>query len=396
MKRTIAIILVVSILMLTGVGSVLHGDYANQKTISIHPLRQTALAQYNTHAPIVITSNADFAANDATGVGTRSDPYTFKNLRIVATETCIEVRDTTAFFVISNCKLQSGRADPVIWFQDLENGIVENSDVFGGSSGLELNQVIDCSATGNSFYGGYNGVLVFNSQNNTIIENEIHNNQRGVMLDWSDHSSIVNNSIYSNSGYGIEVAFYSSNNTIYGNSLGWNHDENAFDDGEDNNFDDGVSIGNLWSDYNSSESYQIPGLGGDIDDFANILIDTTAPVIVPQYDTAIDVESTGNTLTWLAGDQFPASYIVQENDAIATSGIWNGEAITIDLDHLIVGTYAITIIIHDGAGNTASDDVFVSVVSFLLGGLGTELVMLASGITVASFIIIIILIKKLS
>lgn len=382
--------------MLTVVGSALNGDYTKQTTVSVRPLSQTILAQYDTHAPIVITSNADFAANGATGVGTRSEPYTFKNLRIAATGVCIEVRDTTAFFAISNCKLQSGVADPAIWFQDVENGKVENCDVFGGSSSLELNQVTDCSATGNSFYGGHNGVLLFNSHNNTIIDNEIHNNQRGVMLDWTDHCAIVNNSIYSNSGYGIEVAVYSSNNTIYGNSFGWNHDENALDDGEDNNFDDGVSIGNLWSDYNSSESYQILGLRGNIDNFADILIDTTAPVIVPQYDTAIDIESNGNTITWLVGDQFPAYYIIEENDAQVILGIWSGGEITFDLDHLDIGTYAITITIYDGAGNSASDGIFVSVVSFLLGGLGTELVMIASGITVTSFIIIIILIKKLS
>jgi hypothetical protein len=120
------------------------------------------------------------------------------------------------------------------------------------------------------------------------------------------------------------------------------------------------------------------------------------PILVPHYDTAIDVESVGNTLTWLAYDVFPWSYIIAENGQNTIVSVWVGGEITMGLDHLALGTWTITIIITDGAGNETSDEVFVSVVSFILGGIGTELVMIASGLTVASFVMIIILSKKLS
>ena len=69
---------------------------------------------------------------------------------------------------------------------------------------------------------------------------------------------------------------------------------------------------------------------------------------------------------------------------------------TFDLDHLIVGTYMISITVSDGAGNSATDSISVIVVEFILGGLGTELVMIASGITLVVFLVMIVLVKKMT
>ena len=402
MKRNIVAAFTLSVLMVSGMGILLiTSSNTSVKSIMVSPVQESIPAQYEPHAPIEVRSNADFAALGASGVGTRSDPYIFDNLEISNAETCIEIQDTTAYFLILNCKVSSADLDPAIRLRNVENGRVEQCEIAGGSSGLEFNGALDSSASGNAFYGCWNGILMFNSENCTVYDNEIHNNQYGVKLEWTEWCEITNNSIYSNDEFGIEVAFYSYNNSFYGNSIGWNYlsggdEENAIDNGEDNRFDDGISLGNLWSDYTVAEPYQVPGLAGVTDEFAGLLVDDTAPAIVPQYDTAIDAESIDNTLTWLVGDEFPATYMIEENEYLATTGIWSGEEITISLDHLEVGTYELTITIYDGADNSATDVVFVSVISFLLGGIGTELVMIASGITVLSFAIIIILIKKLS
>ncbi|MFX1578240.1 MAG: right-handed parallel beta-helix repeat-containing protein [Promethearchaeota archaeon] len=403
MKQIFVVLLTLSLLMIAGVGILSSASRGfGMQSIMVSFNHENTIAQYQSHASILIESNADFAALGASGVGTPSEPYTFENLQISAIETCIEVRDTTAYFVILNCKLTTAEVtNPVIRFLNVENGRIEQCEVNGGASGLELNEAMDCSAIENSFYGCYNGLLFFNSANCTITENKIHNNQVGVKLDWTEYCDILNNTVYSNFEFGIEIASNSDNNTCYGNSIGWNHvrsdsEQNAIDNGEDNLFDDGSSIGNLWTDFNESEPYQVYGDAATIDHYAGLMEDNIDPVIVPQYDTVIDVESVGNSLTWLVGDEFPASFIVEEDDVQVILGVWNGDQITIDLDHLSIGIHEVTVTIYDGAGNEASDGVLVSVVSFILGGIGTELVMIASAITVASFLIIVALMKRLS
>ena len=402
LKRSIVTSVLVSLLILSTVGSVfVASSHPGFKSIKVNPIRENALAQYQTSEPIFIQSNADFVSQGATGNGTLSNPYTFENLQISNTTSCIQITDTTAYFVISNCKLESDDSDPVIWFDSVENGRVEQCEIAGGYNGLELASSYNCSITENSIYNASNGVVLLSASNCSVIDNSVHNNHRGVQLDYSDHCHVLNNSIYSNWGYGIEVELLSHNNTIYGNYIGWNDiavgaGGNALDNGGDNAFDDGSSIGNFWSNFITSEIYQIPGSAGSNDTFAQLLEDTINPIIVPLDDTAIDVEVPGNTLTWLVYDTFPESYYIQENEVETYSAIWNGEDITIGLDQLPVGVHSITITLYDGAGNIGSDEVLVTVVSFILGGIGTELVMMASGITVACFVVIILLIKRLS
>lgn len=402
MKRNTVISVVVSLLILsTAVSVAVTSSHSCLKFITVNPIQVTTVAQYQTSEPLLITSNADFAMLGATGVGTPSEPYTFENLQISNAESCIQIQDTTAYFVISNCKLESNDSAPVLIFDNVENGRVEQCEITGDTTGFDLMESRDCSVVESSFYGTFTGVMLRYTSNCTVIDNSMHNNQKGIIIEQSDHCDILNNSIYQNSNHGIEIVSYSHNNTIYGNSIGWNDfalgiGHNVIDNGEDNTFDDNSSIGNFWSDFNESETYLIPGTGGSIDSFAQLLEDIEGPRIFPLDDTAIDVETSGNTLTWLVYDEFPATCVIQQDEILTFSAIWNGGNITFGLDHLGVGTHTITIIISDGAGNEASDEVLVSAVSFILGGIGTELVMIASGLTVAGIVLFVLLIKRLS
>jgi hypothetical protein len=57
-----------------------------------------------------------------------------------------------------------------------------------------------------------------------------------------------------------------ANNRIYENKIGWNG-QNAICDGSYNTWDDGVNRGNIWSDYNSTHQYIVPGEGYCIDHY---------------------------------------------------------------------------------------------------------------------------------
>ncbi len=392
---------VLILLISTVTGALFSFSHLGHKSIKVDPIGQYITAQYQTREPFIVTSNFEFASLGATGVGTPSDPYVFENLEITDEGSCIQVENTTAHFVISNCKLESGNLHPTIRFYNVENGRVEQCEAIGGSSGLELVESQDCLIQENYFYDCWNGINLFSTFTSTIIENSIHNNHKGIVVYQSDSCLILNNLIYSNLERGVEIAYLSYNNTIYGNSIGWNdvqsaEEKNAFDSGVNNTFDDGASIGNFWSDYNESEIYAIAGIGGSIDQFAQLLKDEENPSVLGLMDIAIDVDSYGNTLTWTVYDMYPASYIVEENELQTVFAAWEGSEISYGLDYLQVGTHAITLILYDGAGNTVSDGVFVTVVSRVLGGIGTEFVMIASGITVACFVIIIFIIKRLS
>jgi parallel beta-helix repeat protein len=401
MKCNAMITVVVALLVLSiVVNASVSSSRQNLKAITVSPIRNILNSQVESEN-LVMESNADFALFGATGVGTRSEPYRIENLQISYTETCILVQDTTAYFVISNCKFQSNGTEPAVLFSNVENGRVDNCEFTEGASGIKLYDSIDCSIANSTFYGCSNGIRLTSSANSSVIGNEIHNNNRGVLVENSQFCEILDNSIYSNWQYGIEITFSASNNTIYGNSIGWNvisgeNEVNAIDSGFDNAFDDGVSIGNYWDDYNSSEPYIISGTGSSIDDFAQLLEDNVNPALVPLNDIAIDVNSEGNSITWQTYDLFPKSYTIRQNTVIATSAIWDGGEVTFDLDHLSVGTYEISISVVDGAGNSATDTISVTVVEFILGGLGTELVMIASGITLVVFLAMIVLVKKMT
>ncbi len=402
MKHSSITSMLVSLLILSTASSMLIASVpSGLKSVNVSTIRENTIAQYQTREPILITSNVDFVLQGASGVGTPSDPYTFENIQITDAESCIVIQDTTANFVISNCKLEAGASRPAILLQDVENGRVEQCEIIAGVSGIQLLSVVDCFVVDNSLFGCWNGIVLRYASNCTVLENRVYNNNKGILFEGSDHCDMLNNLIYSNREYGIEITSYSHNNSVFGNSIGWNNVSgsdggNAIDNGEDNSFDDGFNIGNLWSDYNGSENHQILGTGSSFDRFPQLLEDTLAPGILPLLDVAIDVETSGNTLTWHVYDQFPKSYEIKENEAITIAAFWSGSNITFNLDHLELGTYAISIILYDGAGNTATDGIFVSVISFILGGIGTELVMIASGITVAIFVIITLLVKRLS
>jgi len=351
--------------------------------------------------PIVIDDETDFVALGATGVGTRSDPYVLDDLVMTTIGTCITVTGTTAFFMISNCILESDPTEPAVQFNDVENGQVDQCEIVGGSSGIQVLSSIDCSITNTSIYECWIGIQMDLVSNCTIAYARIFNNHRGLLFDSGEFIRIENNTIFSNTENGLEFAWGASNNTVVRNEIGWNgvddqNPENAVDHGEDNHFDDGTGQGNEWSDFNGTTPYLISGTSGTNDSYPTLLEDNIIPVIVDVADTAIDVETTGNILTWIVRDDYPDRYTIEIDGNLLSSSSWSGDPITVNLDPLDIGSYVYDIRVYDAIGNIAGDTVNINVVSFVLGGIGTELVMIASGLTVAIFLVVMLIIKKLS
>jgi parallel beta-helix repeat protein len=174
--------------------------------------------------PIYIVGNDNFTSANGViaGSGTLGDPYVIAGWDINAENSNgIEIRDTTAHFIIRNSYVHGGRDNGFdgIRFENVVNGRV------------------DVRSENN-----YHGINFLNSNNNVII-----------------------NSTFENSTYGIRLV-NSNNNRIYHNNL-MNNANQAHDNGA-NYWDDGYpSGGNYWSDYPGADNYwgedqNIPGSDG--------------------------------------------------------------------------------------------------------------------------------------
>ena len=391
--KRLAFILVLTLFVVTiSVGST--PEFYNDS--STHAIRLITTSQISGGYNIV--GNSDLAIVSTSGVGTRNDPYIIEGLTITS-DRCIRIVNTDAFFVIRDSEFTYDAnlgGTFAVEFSNVEHGTIENCFIRGGEAGIMFSSASDCHVINCETYEAYDGILLENSNNCTVVDSTSFGNTIGVMLANSDFCNIINNSIYSNSERGIHLEAFSENNTIAGNEVGWNIIWNILDNGLYTVYQDGIVFGNRWSDYNESEAYVVPGTGGTTDFFADSLIDISRPYLIGLLDTVIDVESSDSSLTWNASDYYHHQYHISIDGELVETGIWDSRPITFDISNLNVGTYIIVLTVIDGAGNSATDEVSVSVISFILGGIGTELVMLASGVTVVCFVIIMVIIKRLS
>lgn len=357
-----------------------------------------------TEEPLVIIGNAVLAQKSSGGVGTRNDPYLIQARTITSDRTCVQIENTTAFFVLTGGEYSiddgsngflSVIPQPVILLNRVRHGAIRNTYISGGEIGIEVVDSQDCNVENCTIRNTVEGVSLDTTDNCTVRDSSIFHNQIGIKSFVTSNLKVYNNVVYSNTYAGIEIGFFSENNTVYQNRIGWNEEWNAVDNGNNNAFTDGSSIGNSWSDYVGTGVYEIYGIGGSIDIFASRLRDDVKPVIDSLDDVIIDVESTEEYLSWKCIEEYPNRYTIHINGELEIQGLWGGEEIDFQIAHLAVGSYDVILTVFDAAGNSHQDSVMVSVISFMLGGIGTELVMLASGVTVAIFLLLIFIIKKI-
>lgn len=92
--------------------------------------------------------------------------------------------------------------------------------------------------------------------------------------------------------------------------------------------------------------------------------DRTDPTLNHPADIEYILGATGNSINWTLSDEHPVEYQVRLNNSLVKVGYWNStsEQVTILVDGLDVGVHNYTITITDIAGNTGTDEVFVTVV----------------------------------
>jgi parallel beta-helix repeat protein len=248
--------------------------------------------------------------------------------------------------------------------------LLNNTATNNSMDGFPLISSIDCTLVNNTTtYNSENGFDLKDLDNCTLFNNTVSNNSlHGFVLDDSTECELVNNTITHNSEDGIYL-HYSDNCLLFLNRLGYNGLYNAEDDGYPNSWDNGTH-GNYWTDYDGSGQYTIPGRVGSIDNHPFFWDYAPPDTIIPSISHPSDVEyeegSTGHSITWVPSDDYPLRYEVYRDSSLIESGYWDGSEVTINIDGLSLGIHNYTLVVYDRRGNSASDTVFVSVISGMI------------------------------
>jgi len=185
-------------------------------------------------------------ANTSTGVQILSSDNCSVMYTTIAdcSETGVAVEESNCTRVL-DCVF-SNNVDSGLYFAHSYGALVAYSSVSGSRQGLALWSSGLCTVLNNTLSLNTWGAHLYHASNCTLVNNTVVYNKIGVFLD-ND----------------------CDNNMIYGNSIGWNDMNNALSYNTNNQWDDGVSRGNRWSDYSGFGVYEINNM--EVDRFPELL-----------------------------------------------------------------------------------------------------------------------------
>ncbi len=239
---------------------------------------------------------------------------------------------------------------------------VRNFTITGNEGyGIRLSYSYLCRIKSCIIKGGFQyGLSLFESNNCSTEDTIVHGCVRGLGIGLSNNT-ITRCILAYNDLTNLILGGSSSNNYIFGNRLGW-ADDSAIDNGAGNHFDDGISIGNYWSDYDGVGFYAVSGPAGSVDHYPAVLTATSPPTISTPSSITFEVGSTGNSLEWIVQALYNATFVVLKNESIIREGDVSATPIVVQLDGLQVGMYIYTTIVTDIFGEVTSNSVLVTVI----------------------------------
>ncbi|MFX1375331.1 MAG: NosD domain-containing protein [Promethearchaeota archaeon] len=181
------------------------------------------------------------------GLGTYEDPYIISNLKIEnATESCITIQNSNAYFIIKNCTLHNSNNAGIelkhtnrgkiinVTISKCEWAIILQESNYNTLSGNTANNNRDCgiylrdsdynNISGNNVSNNIVGIYLYYSNYNTLSGNTVmYNRDRGIYLRNSDNNNILRNIAMYNRDTGIFL-LECDNNNILGNIAKYNRD----------------------------------------------------------------------------------------------------------------------------------------------------------------------------
>ncbi|MHA1247495.1 MAG: right-handed parallel beta-helix repeat-containing protein [Candidatus Thorarchaeota archaeon] len=229
-------------------------------------------ATYTAHAPITISSNADFSAQGWPGSGTVDDPYVIEGLNITSDGTCISISGTDACFVIRDCFISSTEPNPTsgegIKFSYVTHGTIESSLIVNTYRGIYLLSDVSTRIENVTVRAAASRAIYSSSSRSLVVTNcTVWDSEAGMYMSNANVASITNSTFRSNLQYGVYVI----------TSIGWTVSDNQFFGG-----------GLLFS---ASSELQVPdnASGNYIDGMPVAFYDSLSDTVVniSQYGSAI-------------------------------------------------------------------------------------------------------------
>ncbi|MFW9886083.1 MAG: NosD domain-containing protein, partial [Candidatus Thorarchaeota archaeon] len=246
-----------------------------------------------------------------------------------------------------------------IWIYDCYICSIVDNEMFNGPTGISLVESSNVSVLNNNFdrTDPY-GIHIQNSRSCFYDGNRITRCDIGFFIENGASSTFSFNYIVGSYDSGI-VLLSGYNNIIYGNLL--ENGLNAFDNGENNQWDDGVSIGNYWSSDFGLDPVSIPGDADSVDSypieilpFSTYTIGSIPAICNPPIIQVSPVDTA--SLKWVAWGVSDYVYTLTRNGSETDSSIWTGSgSYTILLSNLPDGVYSFRFSIWDGSSPIHSD-----------------------------------------
>ncbi len=239
--------------------------------------------------------------------------------------------------------------------------------------GVQLGMAPETTISGSTIQGcGELAIGIYESPDFMLVSSVVDHNHNGLSMGGCSDSNVIDNSFQYNDRYGIEIFWDCENSYFYDNVFSYNSLSNAYDDGSDTFWDDGISKGNTWSDYGGSGYYYVPGSRGGIDHYPSI-IDITPEISI--IDLTNDITyifgTTGHKIIWYPNCSHPLQYTIFKDGNLVKFQEWDGSIIQYIVDGLPLGTYNFTLVIMDTFNQTASDTVWVEVIQSTTTPTGT-------------------------
>jgi parallel beta-helix repeat protein len=149
---------------------------------------------------IGIYGNSSFQSSELVsgGSGTSEDPWIIENIVIDKPSPIgFWIQDTTDHLIIRNCDI---------------SGTNISGQIFGGNSGIMLENVRNAVITSNRFHNNTHGIQIYDCSNVILENNQFeNNNQYGVVISGeSSYVSIDSNNMTNNGWGGVKVSFSNS------------------------------------------------------------------------------------------------------------------------------------------------------------------------------------------
>lgn len=179
---------------------------------------------YTTRGPITITDDSQFTgANGVTGgSGIAGDPFIISGWEIDTTsQHGIEIRGTTAHFVIKDVFLHGSGDYDGVHLQDLSNGAVDNGTFSNneyavsviGSQGI---RIANCTMD----LGYWGGIYLLAADGARIVNNTIDNSYDGIYVDSAmSDLLLLNNTISNNDGTGLYLYYELTDSLLQNNTI---------------------------------------------------------------------------------------------------------------------------------------------------------------------------------